>query len=113
MKHVIKFPDGPWWDEGTELRTIIWDDEAGTVEGDHSLAPVLQRICEDDGQDILHEPWGYLLLDDVRHNPQHFLSSLCDSYNHEIPSRAILPDSLKDIEPLSPPYEPPPPGGIY
>ena len=32
-KHVITIPDLM---AGRELRTIVWDDEAGTVEGTHS-----------------------------------------------------------------------------
>ncbi len=111
MKHSIKYPDGRF---GDELRTIIWDDEAGTVEGDHSRVTEIQWICDDDGIDVISRPWGVLILDDVPHNPQHFLSSLNDPYpGFEIDPRAVLPDSLKGIEPLVPPYEPPPPGSIY
>lgn len=111
MKHVIQYPDGPRWYEAAELRTIIWDDEAGTVEGDHSKVPIMKLIFEDDGQALLSLPSGTLLLDDVRHNPQHFISLLADC--EELDPRAIFPDSLKGIEPLYPPYEPPPLGGIY
>lgn len=112
MKHVIQYPDGPQWDPAAELRTIIWDDDAGTVEGDHRIVPSLKRTFENGGQVVLslphHEP---LLLDDVRHNPQHFISRLADC--QELDPRAIFPDSLKDIEPLYPSGESPPPGGIY
>ena len=111
MKHVIQYPDGPRWDPAAELRTIIWDDEAGTVEGDHRIVPSLKRTFANGGQALLSLPSGTLLLDDVRHNPQHFISRLADC--EELDPRAILPDSLKDIEPLYPPYKPPPPGGIY
>ena len=111
MKHTIKYPDGRF---GDELRTIIWDDEAGTVEGDHNMVPVLKLICEGNGVACISQPWGALVVDDVPHNPQHFLSILNDPYpRFEIDPRAVLPDSLKGIEPLVPPYEPPPPGSIY
>lgn len=111
MKHVIKYPDGPQWDPAAELRTIIWDDEAGTVEGDHREVPGMKLVFEHGGQAVLGMPYGTLLLEDVRHNPQDFVSLLADC--QELDPRAILPDSLKGIEPLYPPYEPPSPGGIY
>ena len=111
MKHVIKYPNGPKWDEGAELRTIIWDDEAGTLEGDHRVVEAWKLVFEGDGQAVLSMPYGALLLEDVRHNPQDFISLLADC--EELDPRAIFPESLKGIEPLYPPYEPPPPGAIY
>lgn len=110
MKHTIQFPNGRFEDE---LRTIVWDDEAGTVEGDHDLVPTLRRICESDNPYVISRPWGVLHLDDVAHNPQHFLSALCDGRDGEIPSNAVLPDAIKGIEPLLPESEPLPPGASY
>lgn len=109
MKHTIQYParlfDG-------ELRTIIWDDEAGTVEGDHPSVRDLKLICEGDGAACIGYPWGVIVIDDVPHNPQHFLSALIEP-DFEVDPRAVLPDILKGIEPLVPEYEPPPPGVIY
>ena len=115
MKHTIQYPEGLF--EDGELRTIVWDDEAGTVEGDHDLVPYLQRICESDNPYVISRQWGVLHLDDVAHNPQHFLSALCDGREGEIPSNAVLPDALKGVEPLfpeaPPESEPLPPGASY
>ena len=100
MKHTIQYPEGLF--EDGELRTIIWEDEAGTVEGDHSDVPRLQRICESDDPYLMaYPPQGYIFLDDVAHNPQHFISALIHPQT-AISPRAVLPDSLKGIEPLLP-----------
>ena len=117
MKHTIQYPEWtPSRDfDGAELYTIIWDDEAGTVEGDHPQVQVLRLICEGDGTAIIGRPWGAIELDDVAHNPQHFLSVLNDGFGDVagIPSTAVLPDILKGIEPLLPEFVPPPPGSYY
>ena len=107
MKHTIQYPTNHFDD--AELRTIIWDNEAGTVEGDHPLVPVLKLICEGDGHALIQHPWGYIIVDDVPHNPQHFLSALLPP-DFDVDPRAVLPDILKGIKPLVPEYEPPPPG---
>ena len=39
-KHTIMLPDGM---VGRELRSIVRDDEAGTVEGDHSELDVIRE----------------------------------------------------------------------
>ena len=117
MKHTIQYPEwNPSRDfDGAELYTIIWDDEAGTVEGNHPRVPLLQRICESDEPYVISRVWGAIDLDDVAHNPQHFLSALNDRFEDEtaIPSTAVLPDILKGIEPLLPEFVPPPPGSYY
>lgn len=115
MKHTIQFPNGRFEDE---LRTIVWDDEAGTVEGDHDLVPTLQLVCESDAPCVISRQWGVLHLDDVAHNPQHFLSALCGGHQEgRVPPAAVLPDALKGIEPLfpeaPPESEPLPPGASY
>lgn len=116
MKHTIQYPIGPWEDE-QELRTIVWDDEAGTVEGDHPSVPKLKWACESDEPYVIIRVWGMLDLDDVAHNPQHFLSALNDPFERGevqmIPAVAVLPDILKGIEPLLPEFVPPPPGSYY
>ena len=110
MKHTIQYPSKVF---DAELRTIIWDDEAGTVEGDHPSVPTLKWICEENGgSTFVGHPWGIIDLPDIRHDPQQFLSALIDP-DIEVDPRAVLPDILKGIEPLVPAYEPPPPGVIY
>ena len=32
---------------GRESRSVVWDDEAGTVTGEHSKAPWMQRVLAD------------------------------------------------------------------
>lgn len=114
MKHTIQYPN---WKYGEELSTIVWDDEAGTVEGDHPHVPDLQWICERDGPYVISRQWGVLHLADVAHNPQHFISALSDPFDGEVPTNAVLPDALKGIEPLlpeaPPESEPLPPGASY
>ncbi len=44
------------------MRAIVWDDEAGTVEGDHEVVPELQAVLAVDVA-VLAFPWGTL---DVR-----------------------------------------------
>ena len=38
--HTIMLPDIP----DRRLRSIVWDDEAGTVEGDHHQVPFFRRV---------------------------------------------------------------------
>jgi len=38
--HTVMLPDMRY---GREPRSVVWDDEAGTVEGTHSALPWMQR----------------------------------------------------------------------
>ena len=60
---------------GDELRTIVWDDESGTVQGDHELVPELQADLSL-GVVVLAFPWGTLDAEDARHSAADFLAVL-------------------------------------
>ena len=93
-QHTIMFPD---WMVGRELRSIVWDDDAGTVEGEHSHI--------DDLREALAEPTPLLLpsiaaswtLNDPAHDPADFLALL----SHLIDDRAVrdLPPVFDGVEP--------------
>jgi len=95
MIHEIQYPD---WSAGGELRPIIWDDEAGTVEGDHSLVPFIPSVFEDR---VIARKFGVTQLEDPAHTPEEFLLIL--AVNHQggddLDPRAVLPESLKDVTP--------------
>lgn len=95
MIHEIKYPD---WAVGGELRPIIWDDEAGTVEGDHSLVPLIPDVFE--GR-VIATKAGVTELDDPAHTPEEFLLILAVDHQDgdDLDPRAVLPDSLKDVTP--------------
>ena len=70
-KHIIRIPDRL---RGRELRTIEWDDEAGTVSGDHSEIDDIRRVFAAskpvtvgqgavwDLRDPAHDPAEFLVL---------------------------------------------------
>ena len=101
--HTIMLPDLM---RGRELRSIVWDDEAGTVSGDH------YRVVDGDIQRILDRPkpmkvggpWGYWKLDDPAHDPAEFLVVLYTLHGHIVfePLRSTLPPVFDGIE-LRPP----------
>ena len=65
---------------GREPHTIIWDDEAGTVAGDHSrVAPIRARFDAPKPVTI-GGPWGMWDLVDPAHDPVEFLTLLADEY---------------------------------
>lgn len=98
--HTIRMPDRM---RGRELRTVIWDDEAGTVSGDHSDVPWLLKMI---GKPT---PWSFPLLNeefllrDPAHNPSEFVFLLGRAYWPILdPDRDLhrLPPALRDAEPL-------------
>lgn len=94
--HEIRYPDSS---AGDELRTIVWDDVAGTVEGDHVL--VREGLLSPDGPNMVGTPAGVTYLDDPMYLPEEFLLLLAVSYRggEDLHPRAILPDSLKNVTP--------------
>ncbi|MYF98470.1 hypothetical protein F4212_04950 [Candidatus Poribacteria bacterium] len=71
--HTITIPD---WQRGDELRSIVWDDEAGTVNGEHSLVPDLRRFFDAPKPITVGDPGGTWDLRDPAHNPVEFLTLL-------------------------------------
>ncbi len=93
---------------GRELRSIVRDDEAVTVSGDH------YRVVDGDIQRILDRPkpmevggpWGYWNLDDPAHDPAEFLVLLfqfCNGIRRDH-LRSTLPPVFDGIELRSPDF---------
>ena len=100
--HTIEMPDRL---RGRELRTIVWDDEAGTVTGTHSEVPWLVEMLAKPRPVLIplpeHEP---LALHDPSHDRGEFLALLNEAYWPILdPDRDLhrLPPALRDA-PLPP-----------
>ena len=65
---------------GDEPRTIIWNDEAGTVAGDHSVVARIQARFEAPKPIMIGGPWGMWDLLDPAHDPVEFLALLANVY---------------------------------
>ena len=108
-RHVITIPygpGGPWAHLGSG--EIIWDDELGTVEGDHyRVGSILQWIHE---QGIPLNASGdgrILILNDPLHDPRDFWWLLPPEMRRE-PLLSTLPPILRDVEPTPAGRSPPP-----
>ncbi len=111
--HRIMAPD---WKAGWQLRAVEWDDDAGTVAGDHSAVPYLAKDLAAptplEIQPVRVMPaWN---LEDPAHDPADFLALAL--YDHDIGSvfrsRVQLPESLRGVEPTPPPPGDTPPGVV-
>lgn len=71
--HTIRLPD---WLRGGELRAIVWDDEAGTVAGDHVEVSQLRQFLEAPKPVTVGDPGGIWDLSDPGHDPAEFLTLL-------------------------------------
>ena len=87
--HTIVMPDDA---HGEEPRRIVWDDEAGTVEGNHYRVPDIQRII--DAPKPVEVGAGHVWrLRDPGHDPAEFLVLLFNDYWPILdePLRSTLP----------------------
>ena len=75
--HRIIMPDRM---RGEEPRTIIWDDEAGTVAGDHKDVAHIRERFDSPKPVTIGGPWGMWDLVDPAHDPVEFLTLLADEY---------------------------------
>ena len=92
-RHVITIPYGAG---GTG--EIVWDDEAGTVEGTHYWAGYIRRWIEEGGVPLdLSGDGQILILNDPLHDPRDFLRLLPHEMWSE-PLRSTLPPILRDAE---------------
>ena len=86
------------------LRSILWDDEAGSVHGLHSIVPDLRVQLANPG--VVKIRHGTADLSDVAHNAAQFLTAVVLMDTGALDEAAILPegwDKLKlsiDIEEL-------------
>lgn len=90
MMHHLDLPD---YRAGRELRRIVWDDEAGTVQGTHSAVELIGSVFDQ----AAHGPidfgceWGEYILNDPAHNPSDFLAVV---FRHCLSGRQRLEDFL-------------------
>lgn len=106
--HTIMLPDRM---RGREPRSVIWDDDAGTVEGDHYWVPWMQQTLAS-APPVVHEHWaGTLTLRDPAHDPADFLCLLAEAYWPILdPDRDLhrLPPALHGVTPTQMVPHPPP-----
>ena len=97
--HSIMIPD---WLRGDELRSVVWDDEAGTITGTHNRVADIQRIFDAPKPVTIGDPGGTWDLTDPAHNPREFLTMLGDLFRPSLrePLRSTLPAVFDGLEPL-------------
>ena len=112
-KHTIMFPD---FRVGRELRSIVWDNEAGTVEGEHSQLDVIRRVFARPTPYVIGDVAATWTLEDPAHNPADFLtllSKLIDWRVHKEPLRSTLPPVFDGVEPTPGVVFPLEPGAVH
>ena len=95
--HVIRIPDVS---QGRELRSIVWDDEAGTVEGDHVEVDSFRRVFAADKPVTVRQMGLAWNLDDPAHDPAQFLAVLWSVYAAALyePLRSMLPTVFDGVD---------------
>ena len=95
--HTTQLPDMRY---GDEPRTILWDDEAATVEGDHSNIGGMQAMIDDAPTEIVNETCTIPLKDPGR-DPREFWRLLITVFYPvaDEPLRSTMPTVLRDVEP--------------
>ena len=90
-RHVI--PIEQW-----HAPTLVWDDEAGTVEGDHWFAAGVREQLAQGAPLDLSRDGHFLVLQDPAHDPRDFWHLL--PYQCQVePLRSRMPPILRDVEP--------------
>ncbi len=95
MRHAIKMQDVM---RGRELRTIVWDDEAGTVDGDHWDVQWLRETLARPAPVRLSDVAIHVTLRDPAHSAPDFLALIFGIRDNNVPDPE-LPDSLAGVEP--------------
>ena len=103
--HAIMLPEG----HNGPTRSIVWDDEAGTVTGEHSDVPRMQEVLAAPKPWVCGDVMGTLILHDPGHDPADFLVLLGLAYWPVLrePLRSALPPVFHGVEPT--PMKHPPP----
>ena len=109
--HTIMYPD---WRVGRDLRSIVWDDEAGTVEGDHSQIDLIREALDEPIPLVLDDEAAVWTLEDPAHDPADFLTllSLLVDWQPLRPPRLTLPPVFTGVEPTLGEVTPCPPGAV-
>ena len=103
MKHTITARD-----TGYREAVIVWDDETGTVEGDHSQVGELAAALANPPMPVhFPHPPGTFHLVDPAHDAADFLTALRAVVFW--PLAVELPESLSDVTPTPYPELPPEP----
>ena len=108
--YTIRLPDAS---RGDDLRPIVWDDEAGTVTGEHSDVPQLQEALAEPVPVVLPHITGPLTLRDPGHDPADFIALLATLWWEFLvePGRsAFLPLALQGVTPTQRAVRELPPG---
>ena len=94
--HTIMLPEG----FNRPMRSIVWDDEAGTITGEHSEVPWLQDILAQQTPVVLSDHAGAATLHDPSHDPADFLSLLYRIYWPVLdePLRSSLPPVFDGVQ---------------
>ena len=105
--HTIMLPDMRQYDEP---RSVIWDDEAGTVTGEHSKVPWMQEGLALTPPVVMGDVMGTVTLNDPGHDPADFLRLLWRANWRVLdePWRSTLPPVFDGVE-MTPMKTPPPP----
>ena len=94
--HVIEQRD--WYADAP--RRIVWDDEAGEVNGDHREVPAIRRLMEravrDGGR--LQDEEGHWQLRDPRRDPASFVVLLWRTLEAQSDQEA-MPEPLRSADP--------------
>ena len=95
--HTLGIPDRM---RGRELRSIVWDDEAGTVAGDHSEVDSFRRVFAADKPVTVGDTGLAWDLVDPAHDPAQFLAVLWSVYAPALdePLRSTLPAIFDGVE---------------
>ena len=94
--HTIMLPEG----FNRPMRSIVWDDEAGTVTGEHRDVPQMQSILSKPTPVVLGDYAGEVTLHDPGHDPADFLVLLQCAYWPVLnePLRSSLPPIFDGVE---------------
>ena len=85
---------------GGEPRRIVWDDEAGTVEGDHSAVARIRRWLSRPERPLeLPSMEGRCMLEDPEHRAEDFLVLLDDATYTPSAEPGPLPEDLRGVVP--------------
>ena len=97
--HTIRLPDRLGGAKGA-LRTLVWDDEAGTVSGDHSDVDGVQEWFQHPERWTAVYPEGILQLENPRHIPEDFKKLIVFLFVSwpDLP-RIVWPPTLADVVP--------------
>ena len=100
--HEIMLPDkGP-----NDRHLVVWDDEAGTVHGDHYDVPFMQQVIAAPKPVTVGSPSIVWELRDPGHDPAEFPVLLYIAYPHillKAPLRTSLPSVFDGVD--TPPPE--------